>query len=116
MSSAMPMALSAFSGRVPYASELYGLYQPLLGWKARRAIRRFSRGPASFVDDLLRRIRPDVRIRFSDHPLEFEVERFSVGDIGPRVRRDLTGAMNSFVGRLALERMAKIGPDEPDSW
>jgi len=112
----MQTDLSAFSGRVPYASELYGLYQPLLGWKARRAVRRFSRGPASFVDGLLPHIRPDVRIRFSDHPLEFEVERFSVGNIGPGARRDLVGAMNSFVGRLVLERMARIGPDDTDRW
>ena len=32
----MALDLAAFTGLTPYASELFGIYQPLLGWKAKR--------------------------------------------------------------------------------
>lgn len=36
----MERDLRAFAGRLPYASELYGVHQPLLGWKSRLSQRR----------------------------------------------------------------------------
>ncbi|MEO8153011.1 MAG: hypothetical protein ABI605_08075 [Rhizobacter sp.] len=33
-----------YKGVLPYASELFGVYQPLLGWKSKRHHRRFARG------------------------------------------------------------------------
>lgn len=110
----MSVDVSAFKGRVPCGSELYGVYQPLLGWKARRAVRRFSLGPRAFLDDILRRIRPRGSIEFLGHPLEFEVERFLAGDTEPRDRRDAPNSLNTFVGRLILPKMAKMEPDETD--
>jgi hypothetical protein len=42
-----------YKGVLPYASELFGVYQPLLGWKSKRHARRFSQG---YGVDLLRPI------------------------------------------------------------
>jgi hypothetical protein len=42
------IGFARFEGSLPYASKLYGVYQPLLGWKARRMKRRFLRGVRSF--------------------------------------------------------------------
>lgn len=36
--------LSDFTSVLPYASEVFGIYQPLLGWKSKRMIRRFNKG------------------------------------------------------------------------
>jgi hypothetical protein len=33
-----------YTSVLPYASELFGIYQPLLGWKSKRSARRFSQG------------------------------------------------------------------------
>lgn len=33
-----------YTSVLPYASELFGIYQPLLGWKSKRAARRFAQG------------------------------------------------------------------------
>ena len=33
-------------GVLPYDSELFGVYQSLLGWKSKRALRRFGSGLA----------------------------------------------------------------------
>jgi hypothetical protein len=40
-----------YRGVLPYSSELFGVYQPLLGWKSKRHERRFARGYA--LDPLL---------------------------------------------------------------
>ncbi len=39
--------LSAFLNVLPYSSELFGVYQPLLGWKSKRMNIRFQRGWSS---------------------------------------------------------------------
>jgi len=39
-----------YKGILPYASELFGVYQPLLGWKSKRHQRRFTMGYA--IDQL----------------------------------------------------------------
>jgi len=36
------MNLEAFKGKLPYASELFGVYQPLLGWKSKIIQRRLG--------------------------------------------------------------------------
>src|SRR4051812_23821669 len=53
---------------LPYASELFGIYQPLLGWKSERSARRFQRGFQSDKVRLIERLRrffaDEVDIRF----------------------------------------------------
>src|SRR5260370_37645 len=40
----MPMkSWNDYKGILPYASELFGIYQPLLGWKSRLTGKRFDR-------------------------------------------------------------------------
>lgn len=41
--------LTAYTSVLPYASELFGIYQPLLGWKAKRNAKRFK---DEFVQDM----------------------------------------------------------------
>ena len=36
--------LTDYKSVLPYASELFGVYQPLIGWKSRRIIRRMNKG------------------------------------------------------------------------
>jgi hypothetical protein len=52
----MAMDLSSFEGRLPYASELYGMYQPLLGWKSRRIVNRMMPGLTAAQDGILARL------------------------------------------------------------
>ena len=33
-----------YTAILPYASELFGVYQPLLGWKSKRSEKRFEKG------------------------------------------------------------------------
>ena len=45
----MALDLTAFQGSTPYASELFGIYQPLLGWKSRRKRLWISRHAAALL-------------------------------------------------------------------
>src|SRR5688500_3071316 len=36
--------LSDYTSILPYASELFGVYQPLIGWKSKRVLKRLNKG------------------------------------------------------------------------
>jgi hypothetical protein len=55
--------LTAYTSVLPYASELFGVYQPLLGWKSKRIDERFKEGfqnDKPFLLDKLKREFADV--------------------------------------------------------
>ena len=62
--------LGQYAGVLPYASEMFGIYQPLLGWKSRRTAERIERGlardKARIIRTLQRQIAPAVRIEYDD--------------------------------------------------
>ena len=43
----------AYKGSLPYASELFGIYQPLLGWKSQITLQRYARARESLYADLV---------------------------------------------------------------
>ena len=42
--------MDQFKGTLPYASELFGIYQPLLGWKSKITAERYEAGVAKLYD------------------------------------------------------------------
>src|SRR4029079_12889787 len=50
-----------YKGVLPYASELFGICQPLLGWKSRIIQRRYDRFRASLYGQLANRVLGGVR-------------------------------------------------------
>jgi hypothetical protein len=48
--------LTTYKGVLPYASEIFGIYQPLLGWKSARNHRRVQAAARTRTNDLVRRI------------------------------------------------------------
>lgn len=53
--------LKEFKNVLPYASEIYGVYQPLLGWKSKRAIDRFGRRQRFDAGNLLTQLSAHYR-------------------------------------------------------
>jgi len=49
--------LNVFKGLTPYASELFGIYQPLLGWKAKRKLRWIGRHQAALLHGAVEKLR-----------------------------------------------------------
>ena len=62
--------LTSYATVLPYASELFGVYQPLLGWKSQRIEARFKQGyendRRSLLDRLKREFTGIVDIQYVD--------------------------------------------------
>lgn len=96
--------LGKYSGVLPYASEMFGIYQPLLGWKSKRIAERIERGLARdrthIVRSLQREISPSLNIEYDDAgQVQIEV---GIGEV-----RD--GAKKGF-DSLVLERIGRSLP------
>ena len=70
--------LTSYKGVLPYDSELFGVYQPLLGWKSARQVHRNQQGT--------RARRSDVLSRLSDRVQPSYTAEFGQGDEPVRVK------------------------------
>jgi hypothetical protein len=59
---AMGLDLTTFKGSSPYASQLFGIYQPLLGWRSRQHRRRVSRDIAERVACVIQAMQRDPQM------------------------------------------------------
>lgn len=60
--------LDKFVKTLPYASEIFGVYQPMIGWRSRRQVKRFQDGlSASPIMELMKFYDPEVDVTFSDN-------------------------------------------------
>jgi hypothetical protein len=106
--------LTAYTSILPYASELFGVYQPLLGWKSRRIAERQKEGfrnDKPFVLDKLER-------EFSDL---VEIKYLEGGQIDIRIRPGvLRGGKQRAFGSVVLDRVASSLPRfedyDPSVW
>jgi hypothetical protein len=62
--------LGQYAGVLPYASEIFGIYQPLLGWRSRRIAERFDDGhqrdKVQIIRNLERKISPVLKLEYGD--------------------------------------------------
>ncbi len=60
--------LGRFINTLPYASEIFGVYQPMIGWRSKRQIKRFQGGlSASPIMELMKFYDPEVEVTFRDN-------------------------------------------------
>ena len=81
-----------YTAVLPYASELFGIYQPLLGWKSKRIERRFHQGflndkqrlvdrlKAQFTGKVKVRYEPDCQVRIELLPGALDAGRAKAFD------------------------------------
>jgi len=82
--------LTSYNGELPYASEFFGIYQPLLGWKSGRTIARIEDGANARLGELLGRARdlakPDYSVDFLPQDCAVNVERLEPAHSSPGPR------------------------------
>lgn len=118
--------LKAFVGVLPYASELFGIYQPLLGWKSQRVAKRVeqSRQQAytAIARTALTRVQSTLRVhaegggeRFLAQPtqLRFKVSDLRPVDLDAQPRAGVAPSIDSGVARMLAEQ---IGSAPPEDW
>jgi hypothetical protein len=106
--------LTSYASVLPYASELFGVYQPLLGWKSKRLAQRFQSGfeqdRRQLLSRLTREFAPRVDITYGE-------------DGQPAIRiepgRTAAGKLRSYDNVVMTELATRLPPyDEyrPEVW
>lgn len=104
--------LTDYTSIIPYASELFGVYQPMIGWRSKRQKKRRS---AAFDDaklDLIHRLSTaytgvvDLELFSSD--CATEISRIAVGQLSTGKPRSFSGdpLLNAIAERLPRDRVA----------
>lgn len=117
----------SYIGTLPYASELFGVYQPLLGWwksqiTARRIEVSSQRAYVAIANKVLNQVRSPITVpaqgeqdmlkgRFLN--AQFTVEGLKPIDLEPGLRPILSSSIDSGVTRLLRER---VGDEPPHDW
>jgi len=107
--------LTDYESLLPYASELFGVYQPMLGWRSQRTIRRVEREGhgAGFVEALHNRFAGRSQLNINADYM-FESGRIELGVLAPPVVRD------AGTGLLATELQRRLeesgGSPEEAGW
>lgn len=110
--------LSKFEGTLPYDSQMYGIYQPLLGWKSSLQMGRLRQGISflrtNYLSALSQRYLPDFTIHsaISDAPV-FELQ---TGKNTASARLNSVNGLDSLVTQRVLQAVTAAGIDNPDSW
>ncbi|GLL02856.1 hypothetical protein [Dactylosporangium matsuzakiense] len=103
--------VAQYNGVPPYASELYGVYQPLLGWRS-ALTQKWLQGPAA-PDPRIRRI---LDARIQPGPIEVDPDHsvalpLAVGNGRSPYRVYLAKELNSEVVRLVRDRVQQWADD-----
>jgi len=118
----MRIDLTKFTETLPYASELFGIYQPLLGWKSKRIVRRINIGFTAFLDPAVRAVastmHPAVDLTEIADPREFRLN--SIGIASPRALETAraNAGIDTFVARVIAQRIndRRMNLDNEHNW
>jgi hypothetical protein len=114
----MPIDLSKFAGTLPYDSQMYGIYQPLLGWKSSLQVSRLLQGLTfvrqRYLGDLAGRFRGEFAIQsaVSDAP----AFTLGLGKLGASLRPQTITGLDSLLTRRVLKAISSAGASNPDAW
>jgi hypothetical protein len=118
----MGIDLAKFAQTLPYASELFGVYQPLLGWKSKRIIRRIAAGLTTSLDPTVRQMaagmHPVFEIRPQADPREFTITRIHIATLANPNVAHVNANFDSFLGRALVDRInaEKLDLDSDRVW
>jgi hypothetical protein len=112
----VPFDASKFAGTLPYDSQMYGIYQPLLGWKSSLQYKRLADGMTflknSYLGNISRRYVSDFTVRSAaiDAPsYELNAGRSSAS-VNPRT----VNGIDSLVTRRVVQAALAAGGQTPN--
>ena len=116
----MKVDFKKFEGNLPYASELYGVYQPLIGWKSRLMTRRFEAGISSlnrqFLVELFPRFRPQFNIAPDIGPHNEAIFNLDLAVESTTFSPLLSDSSFSLVAKRTIKKIEEGGIDNPETW
>lgn len=108
-----------FERSLPYASELSGVYQPLLGWRSASRQQRIHDGVRDvrrhYLSDLSGRFRARYDLQSGGDPVEaqFSVHR---ADLTSATRSIISPAVSSIVATHVAQLIGERDPRDPSPW
>lgn len=118
--------LNDYTGTLPYASELFGIYQPLLGWKSQIIAQRFEKSRAraytAIATKALNQLHTAVEVRASSEGRDvfsrsgrarFAISNLKPADLDARARPVVSAAIDSGIAHLLQEN---LGDQPPADW
>src|SRR5262249_47721753 len=118
-----PMAsFDDYKGILPYAAELFGIYQPLLGWKSRIIQQRYSRLRSALYAELANRVLSgapvpvSIRMRDADRRVPrlgefpFEVVDLAPLDLARAMQPRVAASIDSGIARMTANDLASEPP------
>lgn len=120
----MAKSLQFAQGRLPYASEVFGTYRPMIGWASKRKSDRLTRDLTEALSPLLKEILAKYVTgnRYGGPPDDRHVEEFDLGRLAtagrPRVAPADSGTLLiPELQRIVLERLdGQPVPTDPGEW
>lgn len=115
----MKVDFKKFEGGLPYSSELYGVYQPLLGWRSKLVKERVVSGLAGARQNYLAGLLPRFKARYTYNGLEHPEEaQFSLDLALPNVvpAGALPAVLDSAVAQRVTALIQANGPNRPSVW
>ncbi len=114
--------MDEFKGVAPYESELFGVYQPLIGWRSKRITRRFSNRP-----QLNRAVIDLVKTKISPHTYPAKDVQASItyvepqygmspGSVNTKKRLAVGSLVDSTFARSVLARVNEHDPKDDAVW
>ncbi len=116
----MKVDLTKFERSLPYATELYGIYQPILGWRSAKMKARIEHGARAARSRYLQRLMPAFRARYDTNDISDPREaRFAVhvGELERDPDRRLSASLDSIIATRVLEAITeREAQDDPAAW
>ncbi len=108
--------LSAYRGVLPYASEIFGIYQGLLGWESKRTKDRYTRGFTTDQRRLSEMIKGSLRgsfaLELNDKRFVEKLKNFGPSPLGGQTRKPSASfIVDEITADLPVDRDAT-----PDEW
>lgn len=107
--------LEKFKGQYPYGSELFGVYQTLLGWRGARARRWFTRGYAhergELSNSMISKVRPDVDAHLNADQFLERIGRIGIGEAN-----DQPHFSSKLIEVLSGHMRNGVQTDDPQFW
>lgn len=99
--------IKEFKYRLPYASELFGVYQPLLGWKSKRIQKRITKGfyidKAKMMNVAYSRCKGEYKVNLDE---DFTFDRIANINVG-----EIVNTTHNF-DTILMQEIEKILPTE----
>lgn len=108
--------LTDYTSVLPYASEMFGIYQPLLGWKSKRIEKRFKKGLDTDKRAMIKTLKDQFAGRFTvkyDEGCQVEIGDIKPGSLIAGKNRP---AFDSIVLSKIAEKLPPFESYKDDIW